>query len=262
MKKLIIALVTLLILTAGLYYTAFIPLDYEQLNFIQKPIAESINKKFSTVINQLPPERRSTADFDTLMNSLNWYERMFAKKVFNIKPAELGFKGPFYSIEKPKNLLVVATVKLVSGENERETGVQNCPPNSYADYLKMADKMEQDIGRRVYIDSGYRSPGKQAYLFFYYLVTSSNFSLKENSKWIAMPGYSEHGHPVNNAIDFTTIDGINGFSGGQTASDFASTPEYYWMTENAGNFNFYLSYPQNNNLGVEYEPWHWHWGGK
>lgn len=119
--------------------------------------------------------------------------------------------------------------------------------------------MEVDIGRKLFVDSGYRSPGRQAYLFFYYLATSSNYSLKENAKWIAMPGYSEHGHPVNNAIDFTSIDGINGFSDGQTASDFTALPEYKWMLENANDFNFYLSYPENNSFGVAFEPWHWHW---
>ena len=225
-------------------------------------MCQSVNTKFSNVLNNLPPEKRAVADFDSLMNSLNWYEKLFAKKIFSINPVELGFMGLFYSTDKPKNLVVVKSVKLGSGGYTRETGVQNCPQNSYKDYLKMADKMEEEIGRKLYIDSGYRSPGKQAYLFFYYLVTSSKFSLKENAKWIAMPGYSEHGHPVNNAIDFTTIDGINGFSDNQTASDFTATPEYEWMTKNAGKFNFYLSYPQNNTLGVEFEPWHWHWEKK
>ncbi len=259
MKKLIVIFAGFLVIAAGVYYYSFISLNYEKLNFIQKPIAESVNKKLASVINKLPPEKISVADFDSLMNSLNWYEKLFAKKIFSIKPVELGFKGPFYSTDKPKNLVVVKSVKLGSGENARETGVQNCPQNSYEDYLKMARKMGEEIGRKLYIDSGYRSPGKQAYLFFHYLVTSSKFSLKENAKWIAMPGYSEHGHPFNNAIDFTTIDGINGFSGNQTASDFTATPEYEWMIKNAYKFNFYLSYPKNNSLGVEFEPWHWHW---
>ena len=260
MKKYLSSLIAIMIIiSAGLYYFAFVQINYEELNFIQKPITESVYKKFKSVINQLPPEKRAVVNFDSLMNSLNWYEKIFADKIFNINPAELGFKGPFYSKEKPDKLMKVESVKLGEGEKARETGIQFCPPNSFEDYLKMVKKMEVDIQKKLYIDSGYRSPGRQAYLFFYYLSTSSNYSLKENAKWIAMPGYSEHGHPVNNAIDFTSIDGINGFSDGQTASDFTALPEYKWMLENANDFNFFLSYPENNSFGVAFEPWHWHW---
>jgi D-alanyl-D-alanine carboxypeptidase len=77
-----------------------------------------------------------------------------------------------------------------------------------------------------------------------------------------MPGYSEHGHPVNHSIDFCSSDGINGFSDGQTAADFEKLPEYEWMVMNASQFNFYLSYPKDNPYGVAFEPWHWHWEEK
>ena len=77
-----------------------------------------------------------------------------------------------------------------------------------------------------------------------------------------MPGYSEHGNPVNHAIDFTNENGINGFSDNQTAGDFESLPEFDWLMKNANQFNFYLSYPENNPYGVAFEPWHWHWEKK
>ena len=77
-----------------------------------------------------------------------------------------------------------------------------------------------------------------------------------------MPGYSEHGNPVNNAIDFTNEVGINGFSGNQTAKHFELLTEFEWKLKNANQFNFYLSYPKNNPYGVAFEPWHWHWENK
>lgn len=97
---------------------------------------------------------------------------------------------------------------------------------------------------------------------FIYLTTSGDYSLKENAKWIAMPGYSEHGNPINNAIDFTSENGINGFSDSQSAKDFETLPEFGWLMQNANNFNFYLSYPRDNKFGVAFEPWHWHWEKK
>lgn len=259
MKKLLLIIIILTATAAGVFYYTFISVDYRELNFLQKEITASINDKFTEEIERLAPERRALADYDSLMNSLNWYQKLFANRIFSINPNELGFKGPFYSTEKPKNLVKVESVKLGGDESARETGIVYCPPESYKDYLAMMKSMEEQIGKRLYIDSGYRSPGRQAYLVFYYLATSSNFSLIENARWIAWPGFSEHGHPVNNAIDFTSTEGINGFSNGQTSEDFTRLPEYEWLKENAGRFNFYLSYPEGNPHGVAFEPWHWHW---
>jgi zinc D-Ala-D-Ala carboxypeptidase len=192
------------------------------------------------------------------MNQLNLFERNFAERIFDIDPKEIGFKGPRCSREKPEKLVKIESMNV----GEKETGIQYCPEHSYNDYILMMVKMKKDIGKRLFIDSGYRSPGKQAYLFFYYLTTSSEYSLKENAKWIAMPGYSEHGNPFNNAIDFTSENGINGFDDNQSASNFEALSEFNWLTQNAKQFNFYLSYPKNNLFGVAYEPWHWHWERK
>lgn len=255
-KKVMIAFGVIIIISIG--YIALLYFekpDYSYLNFVQRYVANKISKQFDKEINKLPKNKRTIVDFDTLMNSLNFYEKAFAQRIFEIDPAQLGFKGPFYSIDGPKDLIEIPSVKV----GYRETGIQFCPQHSYNDYLKMMDQMQKDIGKRLYIDSGYRSPGRQAYLFFHYLTSSSKFSLMENAKWIAMPGYSQHGSPINNAIDFCNQDGINGFSDGQKQSDFENLSENKWMLKNASKFNFYLSYPKNNQWGVAYEPWHWHW---
>ena len=41
-------------------------------------------------------------------------------------------------------------------------------------------------------------------------------------------------------------------------NDFDKTEEYKWLQKNAKSFNFYESYPIDNNLDMMYEPWHWH----
>ncbi len=259
MNKILSAIIILLLLfVAYVSVLYFQKPDLTYLNFVQRYVANNVAAKFQQKIDSIPKDRRTIVDYDTLMNTLNFIERNFAERIFSINPKELGFKGPFYSVGKPTDLVEVPSVHVGS----RETGIQFCPEHSYKDYLRMADQMQKDIGKKVYIDSGYRSPGRQAYLFFHYLTTSSKYSLKENAKWIAMPGYSQHGSPVNNAIDFCNADGINGFSDHQTSADFASLPEYKWMLQNANKFNFYLSYPQNNIWGVGFEPWHWHWEKK
>jgi hypothetical protein len=259
MKKIFFVLSALIIIIV-LYFSLlfYSEINIERLNFLHRLVAKSVIDSWENYLSNIPKDRRSVVDYDTLMNQLNFYEKNFAERIFKIDPKELGFKGPFYSKEKPGKLVKIESVKV----GDRETGVQYCPAQSYADYLLMIKEMKKDIGKILYIDSGYRSPGRQAYLVFYYLTSSSDYSLKENAKWIAMPGYSEHGNPINNAIDFTNENGINGFSDGQSAKDFESLPEFEWLMKNANRFNFYLSYPRENKYGAAFEPWHWHWEEK
>lgn len=259
MKTVVIYSVVFGIALVAVYLFVFDVSDYEQLPFFQRYNAETILESFEEVLSAVPEEQKVLVDFDSLLNELSFIQRNFALSIFSIEPRVLGFKGPFYSMDKPGELVMLQSVELTQ---ERETGIQYLPRHVYEDYVKMMDTMADQVGRRLYVDSGYRSPGRQAYLFFYYLVKSNDYSLRENAKWIAMPGYSEHGHPINTAVDFTSMEGINGFSGNQTAADFVKLEEYRWLLENAAQFNFYLSYPENNQYGVAFEPWHWHWEKK
>lgn len=259
MKKILLVLSALILIIVLFFsFLFYSEINIERLNFIHRAAAKSVFETWDGYLTSIPKNKSAIVDYDTLMNQLNFYERNFAERIFSIDPKELGFKGPKYSKEKPGKLIQIESVKV----GKRETGIQYCPEHSYNDYLLMMQKMKNDIGKQLYIDSGYRSPGRQAYLFFYYLTTSSEYSLKENAKWIAMPGYSEHGNTINNAIDFVNENGINGFSNDQTASDFEALPEFEWLMKNANQFNFYLSYPKDNPYGVAYEPWHWHWERK
>jgi hypothetical protein len=256
MKILFFYVIALLIAVVTTYQLVYDVNDYNSLPAVQRYMSESIYNTFEEIISTKAPEERAILDYDSLLSELSFIQRIFAESIFDIEPSKLGFKGPFYSREKPRRLVRIESVKF---SETRETGIQYLPEHVYSDYLRMMEKMHKDIGRKLFVDSGYRSPGRQAYLFFYYLVKSSEYSLYENAKWIAMPGYSEHGHPVNTAIDFCNNEGINGFSGNQTAEDFVKLPEYTWLLKNAADFNFYMSYPEGNTLGVAFEPWHWHW---
>lgn len=63
------------------------------------------------------------------------------------------------------------------------------------------------------------------------------------------PGFSEH--HSGDALDFMTA-GVEPFT-----KDFADTRAFEWLEENAGDYCFRLSYPQKDNNGIEFEPWHW-----
>jgi LAS superfamily LD-carboxypeptidase LdcB len=101
--------------------------------------------------------------------------------------------------------------------------------------------------------SGYRSPAYQIFVFLWYLKFYK-FNFPQTIKRAAIPGYSEHGFPERQAIDFITEDGS---PSEKNPSDFEKTVEYRWLRKNADKFNFYETNPKNNNLGTMFEPWHW-----
>lgn len=68
----------------------------------------------------------------------------------------------------------------------------------------------------------------------------------------AAPGYSEHHSGF--ALDI----GTPGEPAAETS--FERTPTFAWLTANAGDFDFAMSYPRDNPHGIVYEPWHWRFG--
>lgn len=120
-------------------------------------------------------------------------------------------------------------------------------------YLAMMAAMEQDLGKRLLVESGYRSPAYQLYLFLFYLPKHGH-SIRETNRHVALPGCSEHGSPAYQAIDFITPEGINGED---HPEEFEELQEYGWLHARAHEFGFYLSYPRGGSSA--FEPWHWHW---
>jgi D-alanyl-D-alanine carboxypeptidase len=129
---------------------------------------------------------------------------------------------------------------------------QFLPKNVYQRYEDMMAAMKKDLGKRLYVESGYRSSAYQLYLVVFYL-SNHDYSIRETVKFVALPGYSEHGSPEHQAIDFINEDGL----GEETAVQFEAQPEFTWLTKNAGKFGFVLSYPKGGKDGITYEPWHW-----
>ena len=117
---------------------------------------------------------------------------------------------------------------------------------------KMMMAMKEGLGKRLFVESGYRSPAYQLYTFLYFLP-KHGYSIQETRRWVALPGYSEHGDPAHQAIDFVNQDGVNG---DDRAEDFEILPEYHWLLAHAREFDFKLSYPRGT-PGTTFEPWHW-----
>lgn len=95
--------------------------------------------------------------------------------------------------------------------------------------------------------SGYRSHDYQLGIFERKLARGQ--TVKQILTVNAAPGYSEH--HSGNALDI-------GAPGEPPAEEsFEATSAFAWLSENAGNFGFVMSYPRDNPHGIVYEPWHW-----
>ncbi|NNF68067.1 MAG: M15 family metallopeptidase [Gammaproteobacteria bacterium] len=106
-------------------------------------------------------------------------------------------------------------------------------------------------GFHLIIVSAFRSTERQAELVRQQL--DQGCSPEAIFRSSAPPGHSEH--HTGRAIDIGT-PGCKPLS-----QEFANTGAYSWLAQNAGSFGFKLSYPENNQYGFCYEPWHWFYHG-
>jgi LAS superfamily LD-carboxypeptidase LdcB len=104
-------------------------------------------------------------------------------------------------------------------------------------------------GLKLEVVSAYRSFGEQGNLKSSYDVT---YGAGTANQFSAEQGYSEH--QLGTAVDFTSA------KLGSNFTNFASTPEFTWLSANAYRYGFILSYPPKNSYYV-YEPWHWRFVG-
>lgn len=102
--------------------------------------------------------------------------------------------------------------------------------------------------------SGFRSIEDQRYLFFE-VKAERGESPTRRAEVSAPPGYSEH--HTGYAVDLADVN--------QPDTDldesFDGTPAFRWLSQNAAFYGFELSFPEGNEQGVSYEPWHWRFVG-
>ena len=111
--------------------------------------------------------------------------------------------------------------------------------------LETYRKIKQNMGDQVVLTSGVRSVMKQ-FLLFLDKAYKNNGNLSLASRSLAPPGYSFHG-----IGDFDV--GQVGLGAANFTEDFTSTMVYKRLVD-LGYIN--LRYPQDNMMGVRFEPWH------
>lgn len=114
----------------------------------------------------------------------------------------------------------------------KKDGVNLTPVSGYR-----SSKYQVTVFKKKFKDSN----GKEVY--------PTDSQMKSRLKYSAPSGFSEHHTGL--AID------IN-----DTEERFKDTKAYAWLKENAHEYGFELSFPEDNAQGLGFEPWHWRYVGK
>ncbi len=202
-----------------------------------------------------------TISFHDLNLLLDQDQQKLVKLVRRLDPRELGFTGPFLGLEEARPDIVAVscqqqTVRGPDGAIANELlPTKYVPRRAYVAYQRMHAGLSRDLGTELIIVSAYRSPAYQALVFLASAAKNDDFDFTKTAKRVALPGYSQHGLSKQTALDLDLR--VLNVERDMLGDAFARTPEYAWLTENAPDFGFYLSYPPGNLDGIMYEPWHW-----
>ena len=225
-----------------------------QLSDAEKAVATGI---FARLKPDIDKRRRQgthvTLSFQELYAGLDQKESAFLTALRNTKPGTVGVKTPYLGCDSSGARLVRLEESFTNAMGVKvDIPPQYLPEPVWQQYEAMMEAMQRDLGRRLYVTSGYRSGAYQLYLFLGYLP-KHGWSVQETARFVALPGYSEHGDVSRQALDFVNSDNIADQPG-----QFEKLPEFKWLGEHAGRFGFALSYPPNSPTGISFEPWHWH----
>lgn len=220
---------------------------------IDKQAAASVVKKVSARKKQ-KEENLQLFTFKQLYRLLNAEEKNTVQQLLALDPKDFDVHLPFIGLKEPPKDLVAIKGQYYTTQNNEKVYLDTTflPPTAYDAYCAMSKTMEKDIGKPPLIKYGYRSPAYQAFTFLYWFV-ARNYNIQQALKIAALPAYSEHCDPDAQAVDLITNTGITY----ECEVGFDETEEYEWLSSNAEKYNFYLSYPKNNKLGIMFEPWHW-----
>jgi D-alanyl-D-alanine carboxypeptidase len=167
----------------------------------------------------------------------------YAKRIAQLHK-ELGIPED-YAAQRKLNLQYEPDT-LIPIENDIFSRLQQLTVEAASCWNKMREAAKQD-DVIISVVSAFRSVDYQADIIRRKLTAGQ--SIEQVLAVSAAPGYSEH--HTGRCLDLTTLHCK------PLEEEFENTTAFEWLTKNAKNFGFSLSYPRNNPHRVVYEPWHW-----
>jgi hypothetical protein len=162
-------------------------------------------------------------------------EVLFLEKIYYVDASTYGFSG-------------IKPLQKITDSINRKDVVKVPHSGTYlhrGDSLEIFRRLKKKVGEELILTSGIRGVMKQ-FLLFLNKAYNNDGNLSLASRSLAPPGYSFHG-----IGDFDV--GERGLGTGNFTAHFAATGVYRKLLEHG---YLTLRYPQENPLGVRYEPWH------
>lgn len=157
---------------------------------------------------------------------------------------ELGIPEEYLS--NPQMPLCIEPQTLVNTELDYYDRPQRLEPDAFKAWCAMK-AAAADAGVALHLISAFRDLEYQRKLIARKLDQGQ--SINDILRVNAAPGFSEH--HTGRAIDIGT-PGCDAL-----VEEFENTTAFQWLSKQAEEFGFALSYPRGNPLGISYEPWHW-----
>jgi zinc D-Ala-D-Ala carboxypeptidase len=152
-----------------------------------------------------------------------------------------------YSEGDGQQMIIIGSY--AQGEYQR---LERMAPDAAIALMKMI-YAARDVGVWITPVSAFRDMARQEQLFQAQIQRKG--SPEAAAKVSAPAGHSEHHTGLS-------LDLADGNSPKQDVSlQFTQTQAFRWLLQNAKDFGFEMSFPENNAQGVSYEPWHWRYVG-
>lgn len=221
------------------------------MNFshLQKKAAQEI---IATTLHKIETDQMVSArSWQDLFADISLPAKQLARQITEIDPSEYGIKRSPVQPDSPDNLVAISNQTYRTRDGEHTIPSRLATESSHYAFTAMNRKMYADIDRELVIQSGFRSPAYQLFVFLFQLQENS-WNFPRTIKRVALPGNSEHA-TKEHALDLRAKE----FLGPHDSYEFKRTAEFRWLKENAEEFGFSMSYPKKNGTNTQFEPWHW-----
>lgn len=142
--------------------------------------------------------------------------------------------------------LCVEPAELVETERDFYDRPQRLTKEAFNAWTAMKEAAAKD-GIELFLISAFRDIDYQHDLIAKKLEEGK--TIHEILKVNAAPGFSEH--HTGRAIDI----GTRGCPA--LEEKFEETDAFEWLGSHGNKYDFFMSYPRGNSIGIDYEPWHW-----
>jgi hypothetical protein len=112
----------------------------------------------------------ASLSFGELYAPLTESQKTFLKEFENLDANSLSVKIPYLGMADGNEQFVILTGQKIKIKGQSQIlPPQFLPKDVNQSYTQMMDAMQKDIGKRLYVESAYRSSAYQLYLFVFFL---------------------------------------------------------------------------------------------